>query len=339
MWPHSHIGGAGRCQEGGIGLKGGGELLAKPAGAQGKGELGDHRVRLHVSGRRVLNQGEGGEKHPPFGGSDLGGEPRPRSDAGEMGQANLQGGAEREELALLAQGKGSEGSDQAGVGLGPGASVGLHKRIRAEGRAGSHEPLWGDGQYPGRRQRPSNNGKIQRGTKSRGRRAEAKRKRTHTTRDTPTWVYDNTRAFMLHDNFQHGAVFFSRLCCHRLPFRTFVKRILAVSSRPRSQCSAAHKNDVHHEASAILDDQVLLLRRQEPRRRPCLRSPLPDRLWAPVHAFVLVALVLGHPLVGQCSADTSKTNLLGLPCASSLTAWTRTQGLQQDCGLPSQSRC
>jgi hypothetical protein len=84
-------GDAGRRQEGGIGLEGGGEPQAKPAGAQGKGELGDNGVRLHVGGRRVLNQVKGGEKHPPFGGSDLGGEPRPRSDAGEMGQANLQG--------------------------------------------------------------------------------------------------------------------------------------------------------------------------------------------------------------------------------------------------------
>jgi hypothetical protein len=122
--PHGNVGGAGRCQEGGIGLKGGGEPQAKPAVAQGKSELGDHRVRLHVSGRRVLNQVEGGERHPPFGGSDLGGEPRPRSDAGEMGQTNLQGGAEQEELVLLVQGKGEEGGDQAGDSLGPGVSVG-----------------------------------------------------------------------------------------------------------------------------------------------------------------------------------------------------------------------
>jgi hypothetical protein len=142
-------GGAGRCQKGSIGLKGGGEPQAKPAGAQGKGELGDHRVRLHVSRRRVLNQVEGGEKHPPFGGSDVGGEPRPWSEAGEMGQANVQGGAEQEELVLLAQGKGGEGSDQAGDGLGPGASVGLNKRVRAEGRASSHEPLWAMGNTHG----------------------------------------------------------------------------------------------------------------------------------------------------------------------------------------------
>jgi hypothetical protein len=49
------------------------------------GELGDHRVRLHVFGRRALHQVKGGEKHPPFGGSDVGREPRPRGDAGEMG--------------------------------------------------------------------------------------------------------------------------------------------------------------------------------------------------------------------------------------------------------------
>jgi hypothetical protein len=41
----------------------------------------------------VLHQVEGGEKHPPFGGSDVGGEPRPRGDASEVGQARLQGGA------------------------------------------------------------------------------------------------------------------------------------------------------------------------------------------------------------------------------------------------------
>jgi hypothetical protein len=73
--PHSHVGGASRCEEGGIGLEGGGEPQAKPAGAQGKGELGDHRVRLHVSGRRVPHQVEGGEKHPPCGGSDVRREP------------------------------------------------------------------------------------------------------------------------------------------------------------------------------------------------------------------------------------------------------------------------
>jgi hypothetical protein len=148
--PHSHVGGAGRCQEGGIGLEGGGEPQAKPAGAQGKGKLGDHSVQLHDSGRRALHQVEGGEKHPPLGGSELGGEPRPRGDAGKMGSANLKGGAKQEELVLPAQGKGGEGSDQAGDGLGPGASVGLNKRVRAEGRAGSHKPLWAMGNTQGR---------------------------------------------------------------------------------------------------------------------------------------------------------------------------------------------
>jgi hypothetical protein len=81
--------GAGHCQESGIGLKGGGKPQAKPTKAQGKGELGNHRVRLHVSGRRVFYQGEGGEKHPPFGGSHVGGKPRPQGHAGEVGQARL----------------------------------------------------------------------------------------------------------------------------------------------------------------------------------------------------------------------------------------------------------
>jgi hypothetical protein len=147
--PHGHVGGAGRCQEGGVGLKGGGELQAKPAGAQGEGELGDLRVRLHGSARRVLHQVEGGEKQLPFGGSDVGGESRPRGDAGEVGQARLQGGAEQEELVLPAQGKGGEGSDQASDGLGPGASVNLDKCVRAEGRAGSHKPLWTMGNTQG----------------------------------------------------------------------------------------------------------------------------------------------------------------------------------------------
>jgi hypothetical protein len=40
--PHSHVGGAGRRQECGVGLEGGGEAQVKPAGAQGKGELRDH---------------------------------------------------------------------------------------------------------------------------------------------------------------------------------------------------------------------------------------------------------------------------------------------------------
>jgi hypothetical protein len=51
--------------------KGGGEPQAKLAGVQGKGELGDHRVRLHGSRRRVLHQVKGGEKRLPFS-SDLG---------------------------------------------------------------------------------------------------------------------------------------------------------------------------------------------------------------------------------------------------------------------------
>jgi hypothetical protein len=89
----------------------------------------------------VLHQVEGGENHPPFGGSDVGGELRPWGDAGEVGQARL-GGAEQEQLVLPAQGRGGEGSDQAGDGLSPGASIGLNKRVRAEGRAGSHKPLW-----------------------------------------------------------------------------------------------------------------------------------------------------------------------------------------------------
>jgi hypothetical protein len=97
----------------------------------------------------VLHQVEGGEKHPPFGGSDVGGEPRPRGDADEVVQAHLKGGAEQEELVLPAQGKGGEGSDQAGDSLGPGASVGLNKRVRAEGRAGSQKPLWAMGSTQG----------------------------------------------------------------------------------------------------------------------------------------------------------------------------------------------
>jgi hypothetical protein len=61
--PHGHVGCAGDCHEGGGGLEGGGEAQAKPSGAQGKGELGNHRVRLHLSSRRVLHQVEGGKKH------------------------------------------------------------------------------------------------------------------------------------------------------------------------------------------------------------------------------------------------------------------------------------
>jgi hypothetical protein len=87
--PHSHVGGAGRRQEGGVGLEGGGKAQAKPAGAQGKGELRDHGVRLHLSRRRVLHQAEGGKKHLTFGGSDVGGKLRPRGDAGQVGQARL----------------------------------------------------------------------------------------------------------------------------------------------------------------------------------------------------------------------------------------------------------
>jgi hypothetical protein len=85
--PHSHVGSACCCQEGGVGLKGGGEPQVKPASTQGKGELGDHRVPPHGSGRSVLHRVEGGEKHLPFGGGRCGGEPRPRGDAGEVGQA------------------------------------------------------------------------------------------------------------------------------------------------------------------------------------------------------------------------------------------------------------
>jgi hypothetical protein len=92
---HSHVGRAGRCQEGGVSLKWGGEPQAKPTRAQGKGELGDHRVRPYGSGSRMLHQVEGGEKHLPFGGVDVGGELRPRGDAGEVAQARLQGGAEQ----------------------------------------------------------------------------------------------------------------------------------------------------------------------------------------------------------------------------------------------------
>jgi hypothetical protein len=70
--PHEHVGSAGCCQEGGIGLKGGDEPQAKPAGAQGNGEFGNHRARLRLSRRRKLHQVEGGKKHLPFGGSGVG---------------------------------------------------------------------------------------------------------------------------------------------------------------------------------------------------------------------------------------------------------------------------
>jgi hypothetical protein len=110
-----------------------------PPGAQGKGELGNHRVQLHGSRRRVLHQGEGREKHLPFGGGGLGRGPRPQGDTGEVSQAHLQGGAEQKELVLAAEGKGGEGGDQVGDGLSLGASVGLDKRQRADGRAGSHK--------------------------------------------------------------------------------------------------------------------------------------------------------------------------------------------------------
>jgi hypothetical protein len=40
----------------------------------GKGELRNHRVRLHLSRRRVLHQVEGGKRHLPFGDSNVGGE-------------------------------------------------------------------------------------------------------------------------------------------------------------------------------------------------------------------------------------------------------------------------
>jgi hypothetical protein len=85
----------------------------------------------------VLQQGEGGERHLPFGGGDVGGKPRPRGNAGEVSQAPLLGGAEQEELVLPAEGKGGKGGDQAGDGLSTGASIGLDKCVRAEGRAGS----------------------------------------------------------------------------------------------------------------------------------------------------------------------------------------------------------
>jgi hypothetical protein len=69
------------------------------------------RVRLHGSGRRVQYQGEGGNKHLPCGGGDVGGEPWP------WGEARLQGGTEHEEAFLSAEGKRGEGGDQAGNGL------------------------------------------------------------------------------------------------------------------------------------------------------------------------------------------------------------------------------
>jgi hypothetical protein len=47
---------------------------------------------------------------------------------------------EQEELILPAEEKGGEGDDQPGDGLGLGASVGHDKRVRAKGRAGSHNP-------------------------------------------------------------------------------------------------------------------------------------------------------------------------------------------------------
>jgi hypothetical protein len=53
------------------------------------------------------------EKYLPSGSGDVGGELRPRGDAGEMSQARLHGGAEQEELFLLAKAKGGEGGDQA----------------------------------------------------------------------------------------------------------------------------------------------------------------------------------------------------------------------------------
>jgi hypothetical protein len=127
-------------QVGGAGLKGSGEPQAKPPGAQGRGELGDHRVRPYGSGRRMLNQGKGGEKHLPFGGGGVGGEPRLRSDAGQVSRAHLQGGAEQEELVLPAEGKGGEGGDQGGDGVSPGASVRLDKRVQAEGLQAATSP-------------------------------------------------------------------------------------------------------------------------------------------------------------------------------------------------------
>jgi hypothetical protein len=127
---HRHVSGASRCEEGGVGLAGSGEPQAKTSGAQRRGELGNHRVRLHGSGRRVLHQGEGDKKHLPFGSANLRGEPRPGGDAGDVSQARLQEGAEQEELVLPAEGKGGRGGDQAGDSLGPRASVGLNNRQR-----------------------------------------------------------------------------------------------------------------------------------------------------------------------------------------------------------------
>jgi hypothetical protein len=97
----------------------------------------------------VLHQVGGDEKHLPFGGGDVGVELRPWGDAVEVGQAHLQGGAEQEELVLPAEGKGDEGSDQASDGLGLGASIGLDKRVRAKGCAGSHKPVWAKGNTQG----------------------------------------------------------------------------------------------------------------------------------------------------------------------------------------------
>jgi hypothetical protein len=57
----------------------------------------------------VFRQVEGGEKYLPFGGGDVGGELRPRDDAGKVGQARLQGGAGQEKLVLPAKGKGDDG--------------------------------------------------------------------------------------------------------------------------------------------------------------------------------------------------------------------------------------
>jgi hypothetical protein len=53
----------------------------------------------------VLHQVKGREKYLPLGGGDVEGEPRPRGDAGKVGQARLQGGAEHEELVLPAEGE------------------------------------------------------------------------------------------------------------------------------------------------------------------------------------------------------------------------------------------
>jgi hypothetical protein len=68
--PQSHVDSASHSQNGGLSLEGGCEPQVEPPGAQGKGELGEHRVRLHGIERKVLYQGEGGVEHLPFCGGD-----------------------------------------------------------------------------------------------------------------------------------------------------------------------------------------------------------------------------------------------------------------------------